>query len=182
MIRIAFDSFALAITALALTACNAGPLLKTGSLTSAPVAAAPKPSTPVDRALHVAATSARAHKCGFYFNAPALRTNFLAAEAALAPASSELTKIGQSYDFTALKITQSIKSSEAYCSKSRTASIKKSLQAALAGNFEPPPKKVAKTASGGLGSLLDSDAAPEKFDKDHIFDPILNPKKKPGAE
>ena len=182
MTRFAFASFALAIAALALGACNAGPLLKTGSLTSAPVAVAPKPSTSIDRALHVAATSSRAHKCGFYFDAPALRSNFLAAEAALAPPASELTKIGQSYDFTALKIAQSIKSSEAYCNKARTASVKKSLQAALAGNFEPPPKKVAKTASGGFGSLLETDAAPEKFDKDHLFDPILNPKKRPGAE
>ena len=143
---------------MALTACNAGPLLKTGSLTSAPVAAVPKPSTPVDRALHVAATSARAHKCGFYFDASALRTNFLAAEAALAPPAAELNKIGQSYDYTALKIAQSIKSTEKYCSKTRTASIKKSLQAALAGNFEPPPKKVTKKSTGVL--------APNRFGQD----------------
>ncbi len=99
----------------------------------------------------------------------------------MAPPAAELSKIGQSYDFTALKIAQSIKSSETYCSKARTATIKKSLQAALAGNFEPPPK-VAKKTSGVFGSLLEADSAPAKFDKDHFRDPVLNPKKRPGAQ
>lgn len=178
MIRVA--SISIAAVALILSGCNAGPLLKTGALKPTPVADAPKPSTPIDRALHIAATSARAHRCGFYFDGAALRTNFLAAEAALAPAPADLTKIGQSYDYTALKVAQSIKNSEAYCNEARTAAIKKSLQSALAGNYEAPAKETKK-ASGGLGDFFDVDSAPEKFDKDNIYDPILNPKKRPGA-
>lgn len=168
---------ALALATLGLAACNAGSLLKTGSLTTAPAPVAPKPTTAIDRALHVAATSARAHKCGFYFDAAALRGNFLTAEGARGTAGEALTKAGQSYDYTALKVAASIKDSEAYCSKARTASIKKSLQVTLAGNFEPPVKKVAAT-SGGLAGLLESDSAPEAFDRGAIYDPVFNDAKK----
>lgn len=181
MIKSTLLSLASVGAVLALAGCNAGPLLKTGSLKPSTVAATPKPSTPIDRALHVAATSARAQKCGFYFDATALRTNFLAAEAALTSAPADLTKISQSYDYTAIKVAQSIKNSESYCDKARTAAIKTSLQAALAGNYEPPAKKAEKAASGGLGNFFESDSTPEKFDKDNIYDPILNPKKRPGA-
>lgn len=167
-------------TALMLAACNAGPLLKTGSLstTAAPAAAPaePKPSTPIDRTLHVAATAARAQKCGFYFDAGTLRSNFLTAEATRGTTAETLAKIGQSYDYTARKVAASIKDSEAYCNNVQTASIRKSLQGALAGNFEPPPKKVA--SSGGLADIFGYEGEPEKFDADEFYDPVLNSKKK----
>lgn len=171
-----------ALTTLLLAGCNAGPLLKTGSLsaTAAPSAAPaqPKPSTPVDRALFVAATSARAQKCGFYFDAGTLRSNFLAAEATRGTSVETLATIGKSYDYTALKVAASIKDSEAFCGRARTASIRKSLQGALAGNFEPPPKK-AVASSGGIGDIFSYEAEPEKFDTDALFDPVLSGKKKP---
>ena len=148
---------------LAVAACNAGPLLKTGSLTAKPTPAAPKPATSVDRALHVAATSIRAQRCGFYFDPAGLRTNFLAAEAARGTAGADLTKTGQSYDYTVKSIASKITNSEAYCTKERTASIKTSLQAALAGNFEPPVKKVV-AQQGGLFDVFEADDVPKKFD------------------
>ncbi len=168
---------AVALAALGLAACNAGSLLKTGSLTTPATPPAPKPSTAIDRALHVAATSARAHKCGFYFDAAALRGNFLTAEGTRGTAGEALTKTGQSYDYTALKVAASIKDSETYCSKARNASIKKSLQSALTGNFEPPVKKAAAT-SGGLAGLLESDSTPKPFDRGAIYDPVFNDAKK----
>lgn len=170
------------LAALFLAACNAGPLLKTGSLsgTAAPSAAPtePKPSTPIDRTLHVASTAARAQKCGFYFDAGTLRSNFLSAEATRGTTAETLAKIGQSYDYTALKVAASIKDSEAYCNKVQTASIRKSLQGALAGNYEPPPKK-ADASGGGIAGLFSYEAAEqEKFDPDALFDPVLSGKKK----
>ena len=132
--------------------------------------------------MHVAATSARAHKCGFYFDAPALRTNFLTAETTRGTAGDAVTKAGQSYDYTALKVAASIKDSAVYCTKARTASVKKSLQGALAGNFEPPVKKAA-TTSGGLANLLEADSTPKAFDPEEIFDPdAYHAKKKAEAE
>lgn len=174
MIKTITTSFALTLAALSVTGCGAGSLLKTGSVSAQPVAAAPKPATSIDRALHVAATSARAQKCGFYFDAATLRTSFLAAETARGTTGDVITKAGQSYDYTALKVASTIKQTETYCTKARTASIKTSLQGALAGNFEPPVKKVVAQSSG-LANLFETDSAgPEKFNRDKIFDPVLN--------
>ena len=176
MIKNFTTSLAFTLTALIVAGCGAGSLLQTGSISKQPAAAAaaPKQATPIDRALYVAATSARAHKCGFYFDPAALRTNFLAAEAGRGTAGDLLTKAGQSYDYTALKVASSIKESDAYCTNARTASIKTSLQNALAGNFDPPVKKVVAQSSG-LADLFETDSAgPEKFNKDKIYDPVLN--------
>jgi len=161
------------LATLGLAACNAGPLLKTGSLTAKP-AAAPKPVTSVDRALHFGATSARAQKCGFYFDPATLRTNFLAAEAARGIAADSLAQTGQTYDFTVKKIAASIKEPGTYCTTARTASVKKSLTAALAGNFEPPVKKVAKDTSGFWSDLTDDDGTEKKWNPNEIYDPVLN--------
>ena len=73
-------ALAIASLSLVLAACNAAPLLQTGSLAPTAAEAPPKPATSVDRALSVAATSARAQKCGYYFDPNGLRANFLAAE------------------------------------------------------------------------------------------------------
>ena len=155
-----------------LAACNAGPLLKTGSLTAAPVAP-PKATTSIDRALHIAATSARAQKCGFYFDPATLRTNFLAAETARGAAPDVIAKTSQSYDYTVKSVAIKISDSEAYCSSDRTASIKTALQGALTGNFEAPPPKAAE-GSGGIADCLEGDSRAEKFNPDSIYDPLLN--------
>jgi hypothetical protein len=161
------------VATLGLGACNAGPLLKTGSLTPTP-AAAPKQATSIDRALHIGTTSARAQKCGFYFDPVALRTSFLTAETARGTPADVLAKTGQSYDFTAKKIAAAITAPDSYCTPARTASVKNSLNAALAGNFEPPVKKVAKDTGGFWSDLTDGDATEKKWDPNEIYDPVLN--------
>lgn len=170
MTRHIFTSLVLTLVACGLAACNAGSLLTTGSLTGKKAApAAPKPATPIDRALHVAATSARAYRCGFYFDRAALRTNFLTAETTRGTPLETVTKAGQSYQFTETRVAASIKDSATYCTKVRTTSIKKNLQQALAGNFEPPVKKAV--AQQGIASLLEQDSAPKPFNKEAVFDP-----------
>ena len=74
------------VSGLALGGCGSSalpglPNLTTGSLSPTPAAAPEvKPITPVDRALHIATTSARAQKCGYNFDPARLRESFLAAE------------------------------------------------------------------------------------------------------
>jgi len=169
-----FSHLSVGLLSLTLAACNAGPLLKTGSLSTTP--AAPKPVSATERALHVGATSARAQKCGFYFDPDALRTNFLAAEAARGTPPDALAQTERSYVYTTKSIALKIPNAEVYCTAARTEKIKTSLQAALAGNFDPPVKKVvAATDNGGLLGLFDGDGEPEKkWDPNTIYDPILN--------
>jgi len=162
---------------LALAACNAGPLLKTGSLAAAPQPAAAKPASASDRALHVGATSARAVKCGFHFDPAAMQANFLAAEAARGTPPDVLAQTERTYVYTTKSIALKIPDAEAYCTKARSARIKTSLQAALAGNYEPPveQKVAAKNKGGGVLGLFETDdAGPEKWDPNTIYDPILN--------
>jgi hypothetical protein len=174
MQKISGYMFCLVAATLGLAACNAGPLLKTGSLAPAKAAAPPQPPGPVERALHVASTSVRAQKCGFYFDSVALRTNFLAAEAARGAAPDVLAKTGQSYDFTETTIGTKITDPEKYCNTSRTATVKTSLQSVLAGNYDPPVEAV-KPQSGGVGSWFETyDAGKTVFNPDHIYDPLMN--------
>ena len=165
----------LATTSLALAACNAGPLLQTGSLTPKPADAAPKPATALDRALHAAATAARAQKCGYFFDPGALRTNFLTAEAQRGTPQPELAKITEAYDYTHRTISGKIANSEEYCaSEERTTGIKSSLNQLLAGNFEPPQAKKKEEAGGLFASFDLEDNRQEVFNPGHIYDPLLN--------
>lgn len=175
---------------LALAACNAAPLLQpgsliqTGSLTKPQAAVVPKVTTPTDRALYVAATAARAQKCGFYFDPAALRNNFLAAETARGTPPNAITRTGQSYDYTAKSISAKITKPETYCSKARTTVIKASLQNALAGNYEPPvKKKVVDNNDGGLFGLFENvETKKTVFNPDHIYDPQLHEEAEKPAE
>lgn len=168
---------------LALGACNAGPLLQTGSLSPAASEAAPKVASPMDRTIHIAATSARAQKCGYFFDPNALRTNFLAAEAQRGTAPENLAKLGQAYDYTNRTVAGKIADSESYCaSDTRTATIKSSLQQALAGNFEAPAPKKQESSGGIFAGLESQDTGPKAFNPDHIYDPLLNESPTKAAE
>ena len=162
-----------AVIALIVAGCSGLPSLTTGSVAK-PAAALPKPSTPIDRALHVAATSARAQKCGYFFDPAKMRTNFIAAETVRGATPDVLAKLTQSYDFTVKRVSASIKDSSSFCSKDKTAGIKTSLQRALAGDFEPPVKKKTEVAGGG-GLFGDFEAPLEKkvFNPGHVYDPLL---------
>ena len=172
----------LAVAGLSLTlaACNAGPLLQTGSLTPTATSAAPAapaaPATAMDRTLHVAATSARAQKCGYFFDPNALRTNYLAAEAQRGTPADALAKLGPAYDYTQRTIAGKIATSDTYCAdNARTAEIKSSLQKMLAGDFEAPPPKREEPSGGGLFAAFEPiETGEEKFNADHIYDPLLN--------
>jgi hypothetical protein len=137
--------------AVLLAGCGGGsPGLTTGALfgngqVSAEHAA--PPNDPTARALQVGAVSARATKCGFYFNPAKLKAAFLAAEAAAGATAEQLQKIEQEYEYTRLTIAGKIAKEGEYCSDMKTAEIKADLVRHLAGDYSPPPKKAAADES-----------------------------------
>ena len=106
-----------------------------------------------------------------------MQANFLAAEAARGTPPDVLVQTERSYVYTTKSIALKIPDPEAYCTTARSAKIKTSLQAALAGNYEPPVKQqvVTKNKGGGILGVFEADeTGPEKWDPNTIYDPVLN--------
>lgn len=164
--------------ALALAGCSGSSALTTASLTgggNGPAAAAapagPPPSDPTSRALQVAATSARATRCGFYFDPQKLKSSFLAAEAAQGAGPEQLQKIEREYDFTRASVAKKIAEDPGYCSDLKTQEIKRDLNRHLAGDFTPTPKKPEKQ-EGLLAGLLDEPVEKKPWKADEFFDDL----------
>jgi hypothetical protein len=137
-------SLLVAVAAIA-AGCSGGAGLITGSTASATEAApgALQPENPLARPTAVAWTSARAEKCGFYFDSAKLRANYLAYEAKQST-PDQLAKAQQAYDGTFKMIGQRVAASPDYCSDRKSAEIKAELTRHLAGDFTPKPVVVAK--------------------------------------
>jgi hypothetical protein len=104
------------------------------------------------RPVAVAWTSARARRCGFYFDPAKLRSSYLAYETGQGAAGEQLGKIQQSYDTTYKVISDQISSDKDYCSDKKTAEIKTDLQRHMAGDFTPKlPKPKADTGAPCIG-------------------------------
>jgi hypothetical protein len=127
------------------------------------------PSDPTARALYAAAVSARATRCGYYFDPAKLKAGFLAAEASQGAASEHLQKIERAYDYTRLTIAGRIAKEPEYCSDPKTREIKADLARHLAGNFSLPPKQLAPDESW-FGSQQ-APAGREVLNPDWIKDP-----------
>jgi hypothetical protein len=154
--------------AAALAGCgNGGAGLLTGSTT---VAAADGPGTfnnddPAVRPIAVAWTSARAQRCGFYFDPAKLRTSYLAYESRQS-AGEHLAKVEKTYDSTFQAIRQRVASDPDYCTDAKSTEIKKDLTRHLAGDFKPnfpKPKVVESCGFFGCGGSSDEKFSPEKF-------------------
>lgn len=129
--------------AAALGACGLGQGLSTGSVlggsqANAGAGSVPPPVTPIDRVTQVAATSARAERCGFNFNPDRLRASYLASETATPGAPADLT---QRYDVTRKAVIGALVSDEGYCTEGRTKAIKADLARHLAGDYAPTQKR-----------------------------------------
>lgn len=127
------------------------------------------PNDPVARAMGVAATSARALKCGYNFDPAKLKSQYLAYETASAPTLGE--KLSSVYDAAFASVSKAIaekEKEEEYCTPDRTERVKTALNRNLAGDYTPPPSE-APEDSGGLlsgwgGSSSDNpDATSEKM-------------------
>lgn len=168
----------LAGLSLVLVGCSGSGGLSTASLAggggSATTAAAPAapPSDPTSRSVQVAATSARASRCGFYFDPVKLKATFIAAEMAQGASPEQLQKIEQEYEYVRLSVSKKIAEEERYCDKLRTQEIKRDLNRHLAGDFTPTPKK-EEPQQGFLAGLMDSDGTEDKpFKADDFFDDL----------
>lgn len=154
----------LILTALALllAGCSGSGGLTTAALTgdtqptqAAAAAAEPPPSDPTSRAVQVGATSARATRCGFYFDPERLKASFLSAEMAQGTGPEQLQKIEREYEYIRLSIAKRVSEQADYCDKVKTAEIKRDLNRHLAGDFTPTPKKEDKQ-EGLFAGLMDS--------------------------
>jgi hypothetical protein len=147
--------FLAALAAASLGGCGATlpKLPTTGSLLGGSNAAAQanlNPNDPTARAMGVAATSARALKCGYNFDPAKLKNQYLTYENTANPGSAD--KLGQAYDTAFAGVKKAIASKdEEYCTPDRTARIKTALNRNLGGDYTPPPSE-APTDDGSLFS------------------------------
>ena len=95
------------------------------------------PENPLARPIQVGWTSARASHCGFVFNPDQLRADFLASEARMGVPPEMMPKIEHAYDYTRQSVAELIKDDINYCSKDRTAAIRRDLNRYLTGDYEP---------------------------------------------
>lgn len=164
--HLALRAFAIA-AALGLTGCGNGGDVTTGSLFGS---SQPKPVTDdrTERALEVAATSARASRCGYNFNAAKLRQAYLTYETAQGATPEQLAKAEKVFDYTRTSLGEKIAKEEDFCSAAKTNEIKAGLTRNLAGDFSATPKKVlAEVPSGWFSKPLRE----ETMDREKIFDP-----------
>ena len=131
--------------------------------------AAPKPELdePTERALHSASISARASKCGYNFDPGRLRETFLAAEASNGATPEQMTKLGQSYDFTRATVSKQISNAEEYCTEGKTREVSAALTKQLAGDFKAPKKPPLPKSAG----WWDTTGTHKAFDKEEVFNP-----------
>ncbi|MBS0250416.1 MAG: hypothetical protein JSR78_05060 [Proteobacteria bacterium] len=146
----------IALATFALGGCGASlpQLPTTGSLLGGSNSAKENrdPNDPVARAMGVAATSARALKCGYNFDPGKLKSQYLAYETAAAPTLGD--KLSSVYDTAFNGVTKAIAAKEQeedYCTPDRTGRIKEALNRNLAGDYSPPPSE-APEDSGGIFS------------------------------
>jgi hypothetical protein len=170
---------ALLLSSAALAAgCSGGASgLTTGATQPADAPSGVNNGHPMARPVSVAWTSARARRCGFYFDPAKLRSAYLAFEAQQGAAGDQLAKIQSSYDSTFNVISTRIGGEADYCTERRGADIKADLQRHLAGDFTPNlPKPTADASCGLFGCATSSD--PDKpFDsKDFWKKQDSNPK------
>ena len=172
MNRIAIAAALLAATLSAACSNTAQTLLSTGSILGSsekPEAAAPPPETPVDRALNVAATSARAQKCGYNFDPEKLKTDYLNYEVSVGLPADQLPGLAKSYDFAKASVAAKLVGEQNYCADERLTVIKADLTRHLAGDYAAPQRK-QETASGGGWLEADQPEGKEKLNPDFLRD------------
>ncbi len=112
-----------------------------GNTSSAEFKQKPK-MDPLARPIQVAWTSARAARCGFYFDSNQLRASYLAYEADQGASGQQIKKYQQAYDFTQKTVSKNIASNKKYCkNKTRVEEIRTDLQRHLQGDYTPRPRK-----------------------------------------
>jgi hypothetical protein len=113
---------------------NTTSLLTTGGLVTSQSAA----NDPQSSRLHqVAATSARAKRCGFNFDPARLKASYLDYELRQGATTEQVSSIAQRYDTTLMTKLKEVEAKPTYCSDRVTALIKVALERHVAGDFTP---------------------------------------------
>ncbi len=130
---------------------------------------------PKSRPVSVAWTSARAKRCGFYFDPAKLKINYLAYERTVGATPEDLARIEKMYDATFQTTSTRVSADPDYCSDHRGLEIKADLQRHLAGDFAPNlPKPKAVASCGFFGcaeSVSNEPFSSKKFWQDKDKDP-----------
>ena len=164
--------FALLLLATGLHAgCSSGSAgLSTSSTgllpTDAPAAAGLSNEDPMARPVGVAWTSARAKRCGFYFDPAKLKTNYLTYEQRQGAAGEQYAKLEKTYDSTYRTTSEKVSLDSDYCTERKTAEIKADLERHLAGDYAPnlpKPKNIASCGFWGCKSSSDEKFNDKKF-------------------
>ncbi|HET6388024.1 hypothetical protein [Hyphomicrobium sp.] len=147
-----------ALSAAALGGCGASlpSLPTTGSL----LGTQPKvtPNDPLTRTMDVAATSARAIKCGYNFDPAKLKNQFITAETAANPADA--VKFAQVYDTAFNGVSKALAQKGAdYCSPLKVARIKLALARHLNGDYTPSPPEPSEDEGGLLSGWGGGDSS-----------------------
>ena len=152
-------------TLVALAGCSsASSGLTTGSLFSDKPAAKAAADPVMERAVQVGTISAKASKCGYNFDSQKLKANYMAFETA--QAGADAAKIEKTFDTSRAVIASKLSDPAEFCTEDQTAKIKGDLTRHLAGDFNPPPKKVE---GGLLDALAGKEAKP--FNPQEAFCP-----------
>lgn len=147
--------------------CSSSASVTTGATGDGPMMSN---SDPMARPAHVAWTSARAQRCGFYFDPAKLRTTYLAYESKQGATGEAFMRIEKIYDTTFKATSDKVSADAAYCNDKKNAEIKTELNRHLAGDFAPnfqAPKVVAQC--GGLFDPCDSGRTDEKFESQSFW-------------
>jgi hypothetical protein len=139
--------------------------LTTGAVSADGPASGISNEHPMARPISVAWTSARAKRCGFYFDPGKLRSSYLAYEAQHGAAPDQVGKIQNTYDSTYDTISKRIGADADYCSDRKTADIKGDLQKVLAGDYTPNlPKPKADNSCGFFGCAPSASSSDKPLD------------------
>src|SRR5215470_15179985 len=121
---------------------------------------------PMARPIAVAWTSARAKRCGFYFDPAKLRSNYLAYETKQGATGEQYAKIEKSYDGTYRATSEKIALDADYCTERKGLEIKVDLERYLQGDYTPnlpKPKPLASCGFTGCASSGDPTFNDKKF-------------------
>lgn len=161
----------LLVGTLLLAGCgNSASGLTTGSAPAGDAPAAISNDDPLARPVAVAWTSARAQRCGFYFDPAKLRSSYLAYEAKQS-SGEQLSKAEKTYDSTFKLISQRVATDTDYCTERKSSAIKADLQRHLAGDFTPKlpqPKQVDTCGMWGCAPLKED----EPFNAKKLFEDL----------
>jgi hypothetical protein len=126
----------------------------------------PSNDDPMARPTFVAWTSARAKRCGFFFDAAKLKANYLAYEMKQGANAGALANIEKTYDQTFKGTSDSAWANDDYCSERKGVDIKQELARHLSGDYTPnfpKPKVVADCGIFGCTAASDEPFDSKKF-------------------